>query len=193
LSGHEYEFRIRAKNAAGFSKPSPASTPFKLKSKCTVPGAPQNPQVIKVGKNYVDLRWEAPTSDGGSRITGYGIEKREIGSAIWMKCNDYNITDHEYTVLHLIEKGDYEFRIFALNVAGRSDPSTCTPPVKICEVEGGEKPEFIRNLPYSQGVALGKTHVLECEATGKPMPIARYIFLIYQLCIKIIYCVYNIN
>ncbi|XP_023314705.1 twitchin isoform X11 [Trichogramma pretiosum] len=175
LSGHEYEFRIRAKNAAGMSKPSQASTPFKLKSKCMVPDAPRNPQVVKVGKNYVDLRWEAPASDGGSRITGYLIEKREIGSAIWMKCNDYNITDLEYTVMHLIEKGDYEFRIFAINAAGRSDASPCTTPVKICEVEGGVKPEFIRTLQYSQGVALGKTHVFECEATGKPMPTSRWL------------------
>ncbi|XP_015183294.1 PREDICTED: twitchin isoform X5 [Polistes dominula] len=174
-SGHEYEFRIRAKNAAGFSKPSPPSAPFKIKSKFNVPSPPGTPQVTKVGKNYVDLKWEAPVSDGGSRITGYVVEKREVGSAIWIKCNDYNVTDTEYTVLHLIERGDYEFRIFAVNAAGRSEPSSCTTPVKICEVEGGEKPEFVRNLPISQIVPLGKTHVFECEATGKPLPTARWL------------------
>jgi len=173
MSGHEYEFRIRAKNAAGFSKPSPPSAPFRLKSKFNVPSPPGTPQVTKVGKNYVDLRWEPPISDGGSRITGYVIEKREVGSAMWSKCNEYNVVDTEYTVMHLIERGDYEFRIFAVNAAGRSEPSSCTTPVKICEVEGGEKPEFIRNLPISQIVPLGKTLVLECEATGKPLPTAR--------------------
>lgn len=111
LAGHEYEFRIRAKNAAGFSKPSPPSAPFKLKSKFNVPSPPGTPQVVKVGKNYVDLKWEAPVSDGGSRITGYVIEKREVGSALWAKCNEYNVTETEYTVMHLIERGDYEFRI----------------------------------------------------------------------------------
>lgn len=174
-SGHEYEFRIRAMNAAGFSKPSPPSIQFKLRSKFNVPSPPGTPQVVKVGKNYVDLRWEAPMSDGGSRITGYIIEKREIGSAIWLKCNEYNVTDCEYSVLHLIERGDYEFRIFAVNAAGRSEPSSCTTPVKVCEVEGGAKPEFTRPLPISQGVPLGKTYVLECEATGKPMPTPRWL------------------
>lgn len=174
-SGHEYEFRVRAKNAAGFSRPSPPSIQFKLRSKFHVPSPPGTPQVIKVGKNYVDLRWEAPTSDGGSRITGYIIEKREIGSAVWHKCNEYNVTDLDYTVMHLIERGDYEFRVFAVNAAGRSEPSSCTTPVKICEVEGGEKPEFTRPLPISQGVPLGKTYVLECEATGKPMPTPRWL------------------
>ncbi|XP_011700590.1 PREDICTED: twitchin isoform X1 [Wasmannia auropunctata] len=175
MSGHEYEFRIRAKNAAGFSKPSPPSAPFRLKSKFNVPSPPGTPQVTKVGKNYVDLRWEPPVSDGGSRITGYVIEKREVGSAMWSKCNEYNVVDTEYTVMHLIERGDYEFRIFAVNAAGRSQPSSCTTPVKICEVEGGEKPEFIRNLPISQIIPLGKMLVLECEATGKPLPTARWL------------------
>lgn len=174
-AGQEYEFRVRAKNAAGFSKPSPNSTPFKLRSKFHVPECPRNPQVIKVGRNYVDLSWEAPSSDGGSRITGYVIEKRELGGASWIKCNEYNVTDLQYTVMHLIEKGDYEFRIFAVNAAGRSEPSACTTPVKICEVEGGEKPEFIKPLPMFTGVPLGKTHIFECAAIGKPMPTARWL------------------
>lgn len=36
LSGHDYEFRVRAKNAAGFSKPSTPSQHFKLKGKAKV-------------------------------------------------------------------------------------------------------------------------------------------------------------
>ncbi|KAG8238874.1 hypothetical protein J437_LFUL018785 [Ladona fulva] len=174
LQGREYEFRVRAKNAAGFSKPSSPSSKFKLKSKFDVPSPPGTPKVVKVGKNYVDLKWEAPKSDGGSRITGYIIEKREVGGAFWVKCNDYNVTDTEYTVLNLIEKGDYEFRIFAVNAAGKSEPSSCTTPVKICEVEGGIKPEFVRPLTTTS-VALGKQLVWECEASGRPTPTSRWL------------------
>lgn len=68
--GREYEFRIRAKNAAGLSKPSPPSQRFKPKGKYGVPSPPGIPQVVKVGRSYVDLKWTPPTSDGGSRITG---------------------------------------------------------------------------------------------------------------------------
>jgi len=174
LSGREYEFRVRAKNAAGWSKPSPPSSKFKLKGKFTVPSPPGTPTVIKVGKSYVDLKWEPPASDGGSRITGYIIEKREVGVASWIKCNEYNVLDCSYTVLNLVEQANYEFRIFAVNAAGKSEPSSCTTPIKICEVEGGEKPEFVRSLA-SQCVPLGLPLVLECEATGNPAPTARWL------------------
>lgn len=174
LPGHEYEFRVRAKNAAGFSKPSQSSDKFKLKPKFGVPSPPGTPTVVKVGRNYADLKWEPPTSDGGSRVTGYIIEKREFGSAMWVKCNDYNVADCEFTALNLVEQGDYEFRVYAVNAAGRSEPSACTTPVKICEVVGGEKPMFVRPL-QNQGAGLGKTITLECEAVGKPVPTARWL------------------
>ncbi|CAH1103156.1 unnamed protein product [Psylliodes chrysocephalus] len=173
-SGHEYEFRVRAKNAAGFSKPSASSASFKLKGKYNVPSAPRNPNVVNVGKGYVDLTWEPPSSDGGSRITGYIIEKREIGSPLWTKCNDYNVTDTNYTVLNLMDKCEYEFRIYAVNSAGKSEPSNCTTPVKVCEVLGGEKPDWIRRL-NNTSAPLGKSVALECEASGKPEPAFRWI------------------
>ncbi|XP_073811656.1 projectin protein bent isoform X33 [Musca autumnalis] len=172
--GCEYEFRIRAKNAAGFSKPSAPSSKFKLKGKFTVPSPPGTPQVIKVGKSYVDLKWEKPHSDGGSRITGYIVERRDIGGAVWVKCNDYNIMDTTYTAINLIEMADYEFRIFAVNAAGRSEPSSCTMPIKVCEVLGGEKPEWITRL-QDRVAPCGKDFTLQCAATGKPEPTARWL------------------
>ncbi|XP_013109098.2 twitchin isoform X22 [Stomoxys calcitrans] len=172
--GCEYEFRIKAKNAAGFSKPSAPSSKFKLKGKFSVPSAPGTPQVIKVGKSYVDLKWTKPHSDGGSRITGYIVERRDIGGAVWIKCNDYNVLDTEFTAINLIEMGDYEFRIFAVNAAGRSEPSSCTMPIKVCEVLGGEKPEWITRL-HDRIAPYGKDYTLQCKATGKPDPVARWL------------------
>lgn len=116
-----------------------------------------------------------PASDGGSKITGYIVEKREVGGpSVWQKCNEYNVTDCEYTCLNLIERADYEFRIFAVNAAGKSEPSSCTSPVKIQEFEGGEKPEFIRSLT-NQVAPLGKSVTFECQAKGVPPPTARWL------------------
>ncbi|CAD7001755.1 unnamed protein product, partial [Ceratitis capitata] len=165
-NGYEYEFRIKAKNAAGFSKASPSSTKFKLKGKFTVPTSPGIPQVTKVGKNYADLKWEKPKNDGNSRITGYIVERRDVGGAVWVKCNDYNIMDTEYTVLNLIELGAYEFRIFAVNAAGRSEPNMRS--------DWGEKPEWIIRL-QDRIAPCGKDYTLQCQAIGKPLPNARWL------------------
>lgn len=62
----------------------------------------------------------------------------------------------------------------AVNAAGRSEYSSCTSPVKIQEVVGGEGPEFIRTLSNTS-LPRGKQLVLECEATGKPLPKPRWL------------------
>uniref|UniRef100_A0A1A9V0P1 Twitchin n=1 Tax=Glossina austeni TaxID=7395 RepID=A0A1A9V0P1_GLOAU len=173
-NGCEYEFRIKAKNVAGFSKPSPSSMRFKCKGKFTVPSPPGTPHAVKVGKHFAELKWEKPHSDGGARITGYCIERRDLGGAIWVKCNDYNILDTEYTVFNLIEMGVYEFRIYAMNAVGRSEPSICTMPIKVCEVLGGEKPEWVTHL-QDRLAPCGKDFSLQCLATGKPAPSARWL------------------
>lgn len=67
--GHEYEFRVRAKNAAGFSKYSASSQPFKVRGKAGPPSAPRSPRVLRVGRNYVDVSWDPPASDGGLYLT----------------------------------------------------------------------------------------------------------------------------
>lgn len=130
-----------------------------------MPSPPGTPVVIKVGKNYADLKWDPPTSDGGSKITGYIVEKRESGN-LWVRCNDYNITDCTFTALSLTENENYEFRVFAVNAIGKSEPSSCTTPVKICEIEGGEKPDFIQTLSNSV-VPLGRLLTLQASFSCK--------------------------
>lgn len=34
------------------------------------PGIPGVPEAARIGKTFVELKWEKPRNDGGSRITG---------------------------------------------------------------------------------------------------------------------------
>ena len=95
-----------------------------------------------------------------------------MGGAFWVRCNDYNVVSCDFTAINLT-KGQDEFRVFAVNAAGRSDRSTCASAVKVRKLTGGEKPQFVRPL-VSQGVPMGRSVVFECEASGIPCPRSRW-------------------
>ena len=154
VTGNTYEFQIKATNSAGDSRPSAPSGSFELKAKANPPGPPGCPIVTKVGKNYVDLKWTVPVYDGGSKITGYIIEAREA-NGMWYRINDYNVTDLSYTAINLTTNADYEFRVVAVNAAGKSEPSLGTSPVKVQEISDGTVPEFVRGL-HNCSAGLGK-------------------------------------
>lgn len=80
-------------------------------------------QSVNIGENSMTLSWARPNFDGGGRIRGYLIEKREAGTDIWQKCNYNTNPSTSCVVNNLIENRDYEFRVFAVNDAGHSEPS----------------------------------------------------------------------
>lgn len=174
IEGREYCFRAKAKNVAGFSKAGPDTGLVNLHGKIGVPSPPRDLRVVKVGRNYCDLKWEPPRSDGDSRITGYLIERREVGGQHWYKLNEYGALDCTYTVLNLPEHSELDFRVSAVNAAGQSEPVCTTAPVKITEFAEGARPEFVRKL-YQRSTNLHTEITLECEAIGKPVPNARWL------------------
>jgi hypothetical protein len=68
--GQKYDFRVKAKNRAGYGEPSNGTGDIEAKPKYTTASSPGAPEVKSVGRNFVELEWEKPKTDGGSRITG---------------------------------------------------------------------------------------------------------------------------
>ncbi len=87
--------------------------------------------VTEVGGDFVNLSWEKPENDGGSRIQGYWIEKREADSETWQRVNASLCVPTQINISNLIEDRQYEFRVFAQNAAGLSNPSYAANLVKI--------------------------------------------------------------
>lgn len=101
------------------------------------PGKPGIPEISEVGGDFVSLSWDKPTSDGGGKIQGYWIEKREVDSERdWMKCNQNLCQPTIFNVPNLIEDRQYEFRIIAVNEAGPSEPSSNSTAVKVKDPNG---------------------------------------------------------
>ncbi|CAF0846330.1 unnamed protein product [Brachionus calyciflorus] len=168
-----YNFRIKAKNPVGWSAPSKQELTVVLKPEFVKPEAPGAPSVTKVGKKTAELTWTAPLKDGGAKINGYIVEKKQVNSDYWSRAHSYLISDTNCVVSELIDNADYEFRVRAVNKAGESEPSSTTGRVKITEFPDGTKPEFIKKLVDAEG-SIGGQVSYRVEFEGKPAPTAKW-------------------
>ena len=62
------------------------------------PGAPERPEITKVGKDNAMVTWSAPKTDGGREISGYWVEKREKRGVRWAPCNTKLILDRRLEI-----------------------------------------------------------------------------------------------
>jgi len=168
-----YKFRVKAKNSAGFGPGCIEELNVQLKPDYVKPDAPGIPAFKKVGKNFVELTWEAPLRNGGAKITGYVVEKRQTGSDLWSKATAYNPIETECRVDDLIENGVYEFRVKAVNKAGESEPSSSSGSQKISEYPNGVKPEFTKEASDAEGIT-GKDVSFSVDFDGSPAPEATW-------------------
>ena len=75
------------------------------------------------------LSWLPPISDGGSRITGYIVEKSDIRRPKWVRVAKVSPDTLSMTVENLVEKAGYFFRVVAENAVGMSPPLETESPI----------------------------------------------------------------
>ena len=166
--GLEYEFRVSAENIVGIGKVSKVSELYVARDPCDPPG---RPEAIVVTRNNITLKWKKPEYDGGSKITGYIVEKKELPEGRWMKASFTNVLETEFTVSGLVEDQRYEFRVIARNAAGcLSEPSESTGPITARDEI--EAPGASLDPKYKDVIVVhaGETFVLEADIHGKPVP-----------------------
>jgi hypothetical protein len=95
-----------------------------------VPGAPINLHTTDVSKSKISIAWEPPKTDGGTKIKGYVVERRQARSTRWTRLNKTLIDDLEFTMTDVAEGQDYEFQVTAENAEGLGAPSDTLGPIK---------------------------------------------------------------
>jgi titin len=87
-----------------------------------VPQPPKDLRVDDVKRDSVKLSWSAPADDGGSKIKGYIVERREASRTMWVTCAQVGANTLNADITKLTEGKEYSFRVSAENAIGISEP-----------------------------------------------------------------------
>lgn len=114
-----YKFRVAAKNSVGYGDFSTLSSGYTTSSGPTVPETPTAVTTGSATPTTIALSWTAPSSDGGSAITGYAIQKSSDGGSTWDTFTVTNTTSISISVTGLSNSTTYKFRVAAKNTIGQ--------------------------------------------------------------------------
>ena len=160
-NGTAYFFTVKALNAAGASTASTEATATPV----TTPGSPTSLNATG-GNAQVALSWTAPSSNGGSPVTGYDVyEGTASGKESQKPLNAVPLpaSATSYTATGLTNGTAYFFTVKALNAVGASAASTqasatpaAPPPALTPEsvTVDGVNSQVIGNLGYNLVIAI---------------------------------------
>jgi len=164
--GRQYEFRVKAVNAEGESKYLQTLKPITAKDPFTVPLPPSAPDIVDWSEKHMELEWKEPLDDGGSAIFAYTVEKRSRTSMEWTLCFRQESIRCKGTATNLHEGEEYQFRVYAENKAGLSEPSQ---PSRFKEARPRFKaPKIERKQLKDMTVSAGEMVKLEANIIGEP-------------------------
>ncbi|VDP16181.1 unnamed protein product, partial [Onchocerca flexuosa] len=86
-----------------------------------VPDVPENPRIIDVSSDIVSVAWDAPKDDGGSKIIGYVIEKKEISRRTFHHVIQVTDAKTKCLIEDLDADTEYIFRVAAINKYGTGE------------------------------------------------------------------------
>ncbi|XP_067877782.1 myomesin-2 [Heterodontus francisci] len=148
-NGHKYIFRVKAVNAVGMSEVSQESDPIIVQAALTAPSSPYGMTLLDCTNDSMTLGWKSPRFTGGSDITGYYMDHREVTDLHWHESNTKTITGRVYKVENLKEGSFYEFKVSAVNLGGVGIPSESSRPFK-CEAWTMSEPGPTYDLTFCE-------------------------------------------
>ena len=114
-------YRVAAINLAGVGK---FSNTARATTDATLPGVPRRLSADAVGTSQIGLSWQAPSDDGGARVTGYRIEVSDDGGRSWEDLvANTRTTATIYTHSGLAPASTRHYRVSAINRIGVGNAS----------------------------------------------------------------------
>ncbi|XP_069047870.1 myosin binding protein Ca isoform X2 [Lepisosteus oculatus] len=171
IEGILYEMRVFAVNGIGVSQPSVSSKPF---MPIAPTSEPTHLTVEDVTDSTTTLKWRPPERLGAGGIDGYIIEYCKEGDTEWVAANKDLIDRNSFMVKGLPTGEKMNFRVTAVNIAGRSNPAVLSQPVTIREIVQYPKIRLPRQLRTRFIKKVGEKVNLVIPFMGKPRPIVSW-------------------
>lgn len=170
IEGNEYEFRVLAENEIGVSEPSEFTKPITAEDPWKKPTAPSKPEISTVKGKSMNLEWNAPESDGGAQIEEYVLEYRTEKDMKWKNYHSKEtITELRTVASNLKENESYQWKVAAVNKAGRGPFSEPSDYVKAIEPLIGSAPE-IKPCLDDQTILSSNSVSFKTTIEGNPDP-----------------------
>ena len=125
--GKKYKFRVKAVNKEGESEPLETEGAVEAKNPYTVPDPPINLLIDDWDNVSVLLTWEPPPYDGGRPVTHYLLEQKGKYDLDFVPVQETTGPVCQASQPGLKEGQLYQWRVRAVNKAGKSQPSEPTP------------------------------------------------------------------
>ena len=111
-------------NTAGSTDTSQRSDSSEAEAQA--PGAPRNLRAATGNSGELAVSWDAPSSDGGSEITGYRVQWKE-SSGSWdtpADVSETTVTGTAHTITWLTDGTEYDVQVRAVNSEGTGEASS---------------------------------------------------------------------
>ncbi|MDC8452555.1 MAG: fibronectin type III domain-containing protein [Candidatus Nitrosotalea sp.] len=109
-----YTYRVSAINSAGIGNSSNEATATTL----STPSAPRNLSATVISASQIDLIWNAPSSSGGTPITGYKILRDNSCTGTFVTISNTTNSSTKYSDTGLVANTCYRYDIEAINAIG---------------------------------------------------------------------------
>lgn len=166
--GKPYKFRVKAVNKEGESEPLETEGKIIAKNPFDEPDKPGRPDIKDWDKDFVELEWKPPKSDGGAPIEKYIVQMRDKAQRGWVDAATVPGDKTTATVPNVEEGHEYEFRIVAKNKAGLSEPSDVSK--SVIAKPRNLAPRIDRKNLQKKILRSGQLLRMEADVKGEPVP-----------------------
>jgi len=168
IEGATYTFRVCAVNDMG-SGVFTETLPVLCQQPLEVPGRPEGLRIEDIKNSEIKIRWLPPRADGGSKITGYLIDRIEESSEEWISCTGQPVVENTYTAKGLEIGKKYILRVKALNNVGEGKPAE-TGLTEAKEPEAAPQVSLDVGVKGCLQVRAGENVYLPAKISGVPFP-----------------------